>query len=231
MKYVITAFMGFIFAASSTFAQEKLYVFYPTTARPQTVQEKMQEHFNGVSVTVFGRCIDMSEKVAAEPPDAVLSKPALIEQMGNYTIVLNGVRKGKTGATYVIMSINAPIDPKAVNAQTTIGAIDVLGRTGMKSFIGHFFPAEPKLKRVTKIEDLLPLLTFNMADAILVEDVFVNYFRSTSNLEFTVKPLSGATTGIIALGVKNNGNADKTVGALKKADKKLCALFEVDQWK
>ena len=56
--------------ASYTFAEEKLYVFYPTTARPQTVQETLQEFFSGISVTVFGRYNDFSEKMATDPPDA-----------------------------------------------------------------------------------------------------------------------------------------------------------------
>ncbi|MBN1306941.1 MAG: hypothetical protein JXA18_03425 [Chitinispirillaceae bacterium] len=231
MKTAVTAYMMLCFAISSTCAQEKLFVFYPTTTRPQTVQERLEENANDVSVTVFGRYVDMSEKIVNEPPDALLSKPALIRQLGNYTIALNGIRKGTAKETYVLMSINTPIDPKTVGAQTVIGAIDVLGRTGMKSFIGRFFPVEPKLKRVTKIEDLLPLLTFNMADAVLIEAVFIQYFKSTSHLEFTVTSLSETDSGIIALAIKNNGKAENTLTAFKKAGKGINTLFEVDQWK
>lgn len=218
-------------AAVACHAQEKCYVFFPTTARPQAIQEKIQASLEGVTVTVFGRLNDLNAKIEIEPPDAIISKPALIEQFTDYSVTLNGVRKGNIGETYVVLSIGTSVDAKAVGAETTIGVIDVLGRTGMKSFITQFFPVEPKLKRVTKVEDLLPLLTFNMAAGILIEDIFVNYFKSTSQLDFKIAPLSSAKSGIIALGVSKNGKADKTTAALKKADKTVCSIFEVESWK
>ena len=217
--------------ASYTFAEEKLYVFYPTTARPQTVQETLQEFFSGISVTVFGRYNDFSEKMATDPPDAVITKPVFIEQHGDYSITLSGIRNGKSEETYVLLSIKDAIAPKAVNAEMVIGVIDVLGKAGMESFVNNLLSARPRLKRVTKVEDLLPLLTFNMAAGILIEDVFVKYFKTTSHLEFGITPISGSKGGIIALGLKKGAKADKTVGALKKADKKICALFEVDEWR
>lgn len=212
-------------------SQEKLYVFYPTTARPQAMQDKMTSTFDGVAVTVFGRYNDFTAKIGMEPPDAVVTKPALIEQLGGYTISLNAERKGKVEESYVLMSINTPLEKAGVNAETVIGAIDLLGRSGMKPFTEQFFSVEPKIKRVTKVEDLLPLLSFNMAAGILIEDVFVNYFKTTSQLQFSVTPLTGAKGGILALAVKSGGKADKAIAALKKNDKELCGMFEVDLWK
>lgn len=214
-----------------SFAEEKLYVFYPTTARPQTVQETLKESFSGVEVTVFGRYNDFNEKVATDPPDAVIAKPALIEQLGGFSIVLSGMRNGKSEDTYVLMSLKNPIDPKDVSSETVLGAIDVLGKAGMESFIKKLFQAGPKLKRVTKVEDLLPLLSFNMASGVIVEDVFVNYFRATSQLELGITPLPAVKSGIIGLALKNGAKAEKTVNSLKKGDKKISTLFEVDAWK
>jgi hypothetical protein len=219
------------FAVAVCQAQEKCYVFYPTTERPQSIQEKLQGALSGVTVTVFGRLNDLNVKTETDPPDAIISKPSLIGQFSDFSVKLNGVRKGKTGETYVILSIGTPVDIKTIGPETTIGVIDVLGRTGMKSFISQFFPVEPKIKRVTKVEDLLPLLTFNMAAGILIEDIFVNYFKSTSQLDFKIIPLPPAQSGIIALGVNKNGKADKTTAVLKKADKTICSIFEVDLWK
>lgn len=232
MKRKVMLFHAMLFLLTAQLlSQEKVYVFYPTTARPQAVQDKMTAAFAGVTVTVFGRYNDFTAKIEMEAPDAVITKPALIDQLGNYTVALKAERKGKSDESYVLMSINAPLEAASVNAETVIGVIDLLGRTGMKSFSEQFFTVEPKLKRVTKVEDLLPLLSFNMAAGILIEDVFVNYFKTTSQLSFSITPLTGAKGGILALGIKKDGKADKTLAALKKNDKELCGLLEVDLWK
>jgi len=212
-------------------AQEKLYVFYPTTTRPQVIQDRMSSSFDGVTVTVFGRYNDFTAKVGMDPPDAIITKPALISQIGGYTIVLNAQRRGKTEEAYVLVSINTPLDPASVNGETVLGAIDLLGRNGMKTFSEQFFSVEPKIKRVTKVEDLLPLLSFNMAAGIVIEDVFVNYFKTTSQLQFAITSLTGSKGGILALAVRDGSKADKTVAALKKNDKEICGMFEVDSWK
>jgi hypothetical protein len=217
--------------AATCLAQETCYIFYPTTMRPQILREKLAAALPGVEITVFGRLNDLTVKMGSEPPDAIIAKPSLIRQFPDFTVTLNGIRKGKTEESYVLMSIGTPVEAGAVGVGTTIGIIDVLGRTGMQSFIAQFFPVEPKLKRVTKVEDLLPLLTFNMASGILIEDVFVNYFKATSQLDFKITPLPPAQSGIIALGIRKKGNADKTITALKHADKVLCTIFEVEQWK
>jgi len=214
-----------------SFAQEKLYVFYPTTARPQAVQDKLQHSLNGVTVTVFGRFNDFSKKIEIDPPDAVVTKTAVIEDLSGYSVALNGIRNGTTKESYVIMSIKDPLTPDKITGETVIGVIDVFGRKGMKKFAEELFPTAPKLKRVTKVEDLLPLLTFNMAAGILIENVFVDYFKKTSQLEFSVNPVPGAKGGIIAVGIKDGAGVSETAEALKKADKSLCALFEVESWK
>jgi hypothetical protein len=55
-----------------------------------------------------------------------------------------------------------------------------MGRNEMTGFVNTFFPSAPTLKRVTKVEDLLPLLTFNMAQAVLTTNDNVSFIKSTS---------------------------------------------------
>jgi hypothetical protein len=220
-----------VFMVTDVMSQEKLYVFFPATIRPQAIQEKMTVAMKDVKVTVFGRYNDFTSKIMIEPPDAIITKPALIEQLGNYVISLNGRRQGKKKESYVLLSINDTLEVASITTETVIGVIDVLGRTGMKTFAGQFFPVEPKLKRVTKVEDLLPLLSFNMAAGVLIEDVFVKYIKNTSQLQFNNTPLSGSKNGIIACGIKKDGSAENVVNSLKKNNADMVALFEIDSWK
>lgn len=220
-----------VLRVSISFSQDKVYVFYPSVARPQAVQDKIQHSAHDVEVTVFGRYNDFTAKMELEPAQMIITKPALIKQFNNYEVKLKGTRAGKTDETYVLLSINSETDITALTAETVIGTIDILGRNGMNSFVKQFFPTIPKLKRVTKVEDLLPLLTFNMAVAILVQEPAIQYFKSTSNLNFAITKLPESNDGIVAFAVKSGGSADKISSVLKSADKELCSFFEVDLWK
>jgi hypothetical protein len=210
---------------------DKLYVFFPTTARPQVVQEKLQQAYPGVEVTVFGRLNDFTAKIEIEPPEAILTKTPLIKQFDKYVIKVNGQRDGKSEEVYVLISIDQPLTPSKVTQETIIGTIDFLGRNGMNGFIQQFFTILPKIKRVTKVEDLLPLLTFNMSNAILVEESSVDFFKKTSNLNFAISPLPATKDGIIALGTKHDLQRNKIIDSTKKLGKDASSFFGVDQWK
>jgi hypothetical protein len=231
MRKRILSLLLLLSTVSLVFAQKNLYIFYPSIARPQTIQDKVEKVFHGTTVTAFGRYNDFSAKIEIEPPDMIITKTMIIRQLNSYTPVLHGYRNGKSEDSYVLLSINQPIDLKNITSETLIGTIDIMGRNGMNTFVSQFFPTIPKLKRVTKVEDLLPLLTFNMTDAVLVQEPAVSYFKTTSNLNFNVTPLPETKDGIVALGIKNGINPEKIIATLKFVDKEVCALFEVDLWK
>lgn len=229
-KYLVILFFFGILAPIS--AQEKLYVFYPSALHFQSMQDSMTNFIQGITTTVFDRYDSFTAKMKTEPPDAIITKPLLIEeQFSNYNVVLKGERNGNTEGKYVLVSIEKPLTTESVNTETVIGVIDILGRTGMKSFLKQFFPLEPKLKKVSKIGDLLPLLSFELASGIIIEDVFLDYFKSTSQLKFAVTPLTGGKNGIVALAIKKDGKAEKTLASLKRNDKMIGNLFYIDQWK
>jgi hypothetical protein len=230
-NYVACVFFSGLFSAS-VFAREILYVFYPSTLDPQSMQDKMTDVIRGMNITAFGRYDDFITKVHTEPPDAVITKTALIhDQLGDYEVSLNGERNGTTEERNVVLSINKQFSIDSVDNETVIGVIDILGRTGMKSFLKQLFPVEPKLKRVSRVGDLLPIVTLDVAAGIMIEDVFVDYFKSTSQLQFSVTRLTGVKNGIVAFAVKKNGNAPKTLAGLKRNDKVICDLFHIEKWK
>ena len=78
--------LGFLIGDSS--AQDKVYVFYPSVARPQAVQDKIQSSAPGVEVTVFGRYNDFTAKMEVEPAQMIITKPSLISQFSGYDVKL-----------------------------------------------------------------------------------------------------------------------------------------------
>ncbi len=210
---------------------ENVYIFFPSNITFQTMEDTLSGLMKGVNVTVFGKYNEFITKVKSELPDAVITKTLLIkEQLDNYEILLRGEHKGKTEDNYVILSAGELFNADSVNSETVIGVLDILGRAGMNNLLKSIFPVQPKLKKVSKPEDLISLLSFDMIAGIMVEEIFVDYFKSTSKLQFTVTPLKNSTTGIIALAVKKGGSAQKTIRYLK-SNKKICELFLIDEWK
>jgi hypothetical protein len=211
---------------------EKVYIFYPSTFDFQSVQNSITDALPEITAFVFNRYDDFALKMKSEPPDAIITKPILIhEQFSDYEVVLSGERNGTTEASYLVLSSDTSFSIKSINSESVIGAIDILGRPGMKSFFKRYFPVEPKLKRVSRIGDLLPFLSLDVASGVLIENVFLDYFKSTSQLQFAVVPLPESTTGIIALAIKKGGSAEKTLNGLKQNNKAICRLFYIEQWK
>ncbi len=189
---------------------ETLYVFYPSTIRPVLMQQKMIEACSGIQIIVFGRFVDFEAKVLADKPDAILTKYPVIQQIGGYSIILKGSRRGETEETNILLSVDEKIDPNSISA-VSIGIFDILGRDGMKKMVAGYFSQEPKLRLVSKIEDMLQLLTLNMAKAILIPENHIGYFKELSNLNFAVTPLPNVRTGIVSLAVRDGGIAAQNV--------------------
>lgn len=212
-----------------SWGRETLYVFYPSAIRPVVMQQKMTEACPDIRIMVFGRFVDFEARVSADKPDAILTKYPVIRQLGGYSVLLKGSRNGETEESNIVVSVDEKIDLNNISS-ISIGMFDILGRDGMKKMVGSYFSQEPRLRLVSKIEDMLQLLTLNMAKAILTPENHIRYFKELSNMNFAVTPLPNVRTGIIALAVRDGGSAVLSVKALTGMDSKTMAMLEVDKW-
>ncbi len=194
------------------------------------MQSKMTNACPDLKITVFGRFRDFVEKTKETPPSAILSKTSVVKHINGYSVCLHGVRKGSTEEPYVLLSVDKKID--SINlVGITLGVIDILGSKGTKQFVAQYFATKPRLKRVTKIEDLLPLLTFDIADAVLIPENYIRYFKQISNLNFVINPVQEMTAGIVVLAVKDGCKSLLTISSIKGLGDVENALFEVENWK
>jgi hypothetical protein len=208
-------------------ASESLFVFFPTTVRPHILQKGISGP--GLEVTAFGRFADFEDGVKAKPPDAILSLPEVIGNLEGYKVAVVGKHKGESQEPFLLVSVEKPLDPARI-AGSTIGLVDFLGRKGMQKFVAGIFPSPPAFKTVAKVEDLLPLLTFGMAEGILATQAQVDYFRSVSQLKFTVIPVPGAGAGTICLAIRKGREATQAVKSLKAMDAGLQKLLGDVKW-
>ncbi len=212
---------------SLLFAQ-KIYVFYPTEVVPIVIQKKIMNLLPGIEISAFGLYKDFTTKIKKEPADAIIAKTLLVKQLDGFNIVLKGSYKGDTNDEYILLSVDQKIAIESINQTTVIGIIDFLGRTGMMEFATKLFPTPPKLKRVSKVEDLLSLLTFKLVKGIVIEKKQVKFIEKKSNLNLISTPLPSISSGIIALALKKGTNNPELIKKIKNV--KL-TLLGVDEWK
>lgn len=209
----------------------RLYVFHPTLARPLAIQEALARRLPGVSITVFGRLADFHAKVAADAPDALLALPPVLKQYDAYQARLQGLRRGQPAEPYVLLSIDKAVDPARMDG-VSLGVVGLLERKPMADFVQTLVKGTPRLDRVTKVEDLLPLLTFRTVSAVLVSEPVAQEFRKKSQANLVTAPIEAGKVGLVSLAVRKGAAADD---ALLKAVKGLQAgemdLLGVDAWK
>jgi hypothetical protein len=207
-----------------------LHVFFPTTIRPLVLQKQLSDDLPGCKVTVFGRYSDFTERVLADTPDAILSKPDVIRQFDVYSLTVSGVRGGASDEPYYLLSAQQS-DQQTASGVHIVGAVDFMGRHGMDSLAAALFKSVPRLKRVSKVEDLLPLLAFGMAGEVLVRARNADYLIATSSIKFSRREVPGGRIGIIALGIRKGVPAEKTVQQIRKLPEKTCTMLEMESWK
>jgi len=226
---VITCGIGLAFSPGFA-GGTTLYVFFPTTIRPLVLQNQLSSDLPGYKVTVFGRYSDFTDKVMLDTPDAILSKPDVIRQLGSYSLMSSGLRNGAADEPYYLLSA-AQSDRPPASGVRTVGTVDFMGRRGMDSLASVLFKSVPRMKRVSKVEDLLPLLAFGMAEEVLVSAHNADYLAATAKISFSRREVPGGRIGIIALGVRKGVPAEKTVQQIRKLPRETCQMLEMESWK
>ncbi|MBD3315919.1 MAG: hypothetical protein GF344_09045 [Chitinivibrionales bacterium] len=222
---VLVLFLGPLSASA-----QKLYVFFPSEVKPIVMQEKLGAQCSEATVTAFARYNDFAMMLRATPPDFIIAKPDLVAQLPDFSVVANGLNNGKKTEKYVIMGVDAQVKKSDITPETVLGLVDFLGRRKTISFARDLLGIETRISRVAKLEDLLPLLTFKQAKAVILAEREVQYFKQISNLKFVVSSIPDADVGIVVLAQKKGADGDAVIKAVKSFDAELNAILGVQKW-
>jgi hypothetical protein len=232
MRRLVPAFLLLALLGPTARAGARVFVFYPSLARPLAIQEALARKCPGLEIAVFGRLADLQAMVGREPPQAILAQSAVLSQFPAYRSRLQGVRAGSSTENYVLLSIDKPVDVATISS-ATIGVVGMLDRKEMDGFVAGLVSGAPRINRVTKVEDLLPLLIFQSVSAVLVSEANMKEFRKKSRAKLVEVKLEKAKVGLVAAGVKEGAaGEDKAIlPALQALDAGTLALLGVDAWK
>ena len=209
-------------------AKPVVYVFLQLDAKSSVVEKTLQQQLPELGIVVFGRFRDFEEGLSNGHPDAVLSITPVLEQRGK-TVSLQGNRGGKPAEPYLLASVNQPLEGSL--AGKTIGVVDLLGRDGTQAFLNGLLKAtDIKIKRVAKIEDLLPLLEFSAADGIVLPSSMLGRLLERTRLVVKSKELPGGPVGLPAVAVLNPAVRDLVVRSFQNLDLPTKRLLGINSW-
>jgi ABC-type amino acid transport substrate-binding protein len=140
----------------------------------------------GVDVQVFGSSSELRAAMAREAPDGVLGPSAVVKGLGLQPAVLGVGPK----VSWVAATLKAGLT-RAELAGLTVGVVEDASKKVVEDRVGELVGGKPRVRRVPKTDDLLPLLQLKMADAVVVREADLAELRARTQQTVHVVPLGG----------------------------------------
>lgn len=206
-------------------AQEaKLLVFLHLAIKQRALQSALQDALPGVKVVAVGRVGDFQRELT-DGADAVLAIPPVL---GNFKLgaKLRGHNGGSPEEKYTLLGVETSPDPTKV---ASVGALDLFGREGTNAFVKELLNATPRVERVSKVEDLLPLLQMQRVDSVLLPARLVSDIKSASKLNLVNRDLA-KQVGLPAVAVVTP-SGEQVVAAVSRMSPAIAKTLGVDSWR
>jgi hypothetical protein len=201
-----------------------LLVYLHVSVKQRAFQGLLGAGLPGMTTTAVGRIADF-QRALQDAPDAVLTLPIVLSAHG-LVPTMRGLVRGSTDERYALLGSGGVLEPGRV---TSVGALDILGRDGTNQFVRTMVGAQARVERVTKVEDLLPLLQMQRVETVLLPTRLVAELRASSRLPLSERELQVpvALPAVASLGP--NGSA--VLAAVRKMPKDLSKLLGVEEWR
>ncbi|HWA75287.1 MAG TPA: hypothetical protein VG937_23280 [Polyangiaceae bacterium] len=207
----------------------RLIVYLHTSTRARALQTGLERQMPAVDVVVCSRHRDFVRELSQSPDAALALSPVL--QAHGLEANLRGQRAGAESEAYVLLSIGSTID-KARFPSLVIGSVDLLGRDATAKLVANLLGlgSPPEIKYVIKSEDLLPLLQFGSADAVLLSEQEAQHIKTLSKLDLRATPLS-ARLGLAAVSFRSEAGRRLIRPSIEALDTDMKRRLGVDAWR
>jgi hypothetical protein len=199
-------------------------VFLHVALKQRIFQAELQAALEAIAVTTVGRTTDF-DRGLWDGQDAVLTLPIVLAARG-LAVTAQGFRKGAAEEPYVLAGVETPPDPTKVE---TVGVLDLLGRDGTNTFVVGLLGRQPKVERVTKVEDLLALMQIQRVDAIILPARLLAEVRAPSRLNLVARDLPRGV-GLPAISSVGPGGPE-IVQAIRRLPARMAGARGVTEWR
>jgi hypothetical protein len=223
----VLALFGILFVPMNLYCQ-KIYTFLPGEHLAVHVESQLQGYFSGVEIRAFSTFRDFKSIIETARPQGIITKREVADQIKNYKVTLEAQTNGSTTEPYYVLSVGEPIQLSQVGDKS-IGILDFLGRTEMKSLTIDLIGAEPmKISGVKKLEDLLSLITLDMVQGIITSENNYHFLKKQSKLDFKESRCKKSfSIAVFAVDSENPEISER----VKKMPKDLMMLLGFEEWK
>jgi hypothetical protein len=194
------------------------------SVKQRALQGELQAALPRLTVTAVGRVADF-DRALSQGQDAVLAAGPVLEAR-SLAPRLQGYRLGQREEAYALVAAGRTPDPAQA---VVVGALDLLGREGTTTFVHNLLGAQPKVERVTKVEDLLPLLQIERADSILLAERLVPELQQSSQMKLLARELEKRVS-LPGVAVLNAQGAEATRD-VQKLPQAISKSLGVDEWR
>ncbi len=209
----------------------RLAAYLKVGIKVSVFESEMRKELPGVKPTFLGRLRDFREAATDRGTQIVLAPGPVLEEVG-LKPSLQGMKDGAAVEGYALVSVGQAMDPSDA-PQRTIGMVDLVGRRKASELVekmlgGH---SPKKVKRVTKEADLLGLLQFAVADAIIVREASLERLRSGSQMKLVTTALPKGRLGLPAFWFSDDSVKSKVEPRVKEFSSNLLKMLGVDGWR
>ncbi len=166
--------------ATQALAEKRMAVFLPLSVSPRELEKTLKNDpvLQGIEPTVFVKFDDFIEATQQKPFDFAIL-PSFYEQYySDYQALYRFKKGGAESFRYLILSLEKQWTLDKIN-EGTVGIVDEFGRENMKKYISTIVKNKDikKLKRVTKYDDIFPLLAMGNADYTMIPQGMMDYLK------------------------------------------------------
>jgi hypothetical protein len=150
-------------------SEEGTKVFLASTQSAAERERLLKEDaaLKGRSVTVFGAFTEFKTSLGSAPSQFVIAPSSFAKYNPDYRPLGQFELNGKSSFKYQLLSADASWTKEKCK-EGTVGVVEELGRNELKGYLQEVLGDFKKIKRVTKPDDLFPLLALGDAHYIVV---------------------------------------------------------------
>lgn len=199
---------------NTTIHAEKVYVFVPSTSSPKMIQKNLSKQVSG-EILSFSKLKDFLKQVKKDKPAAVITRKDVLEKLPEYQVKLEGYYKDSSSQKFYAINSTGFFTP---TSKTKVGVVDYLGGKQMNEVTTTIVGTKTKVKKVKKFKDLLPLLSMNMVDAIIIAESEIEVFKASSSQDLKEIALPYRVEGYVVFATSTSTKIEEEMKLLTKKE-------------
>lgn len=196
--------------ALAAVAEERIAVFVPSARTAGEMEKTLSadKALGRLKPVVFGKYTDFVTALQAEQVPVLIVPASFTEGRTDYQPALQFTSRGKDTFQFLLLSLGGKWDAAATK-DGVLGVVEEGERGHAKVFVDRILGGKTfkALKRVTKIDDLMPLLALGNADYVLIPEGSLAALKERYTTPVVVVDKSAAVPFPV-VAVRSGGKAD-----------------------